>query len=348
MMEAVYVMEPGSWIRRQGAALCIYKDRELVEKVPAEGLKRLVLVGRINLTAPVLDFLISRRVETVFMTPAGRFRARLGIDEHRHVALRKAQYAMLGDDGFALATARIIVAAKTRNMARLLTVRGRAYGSDPLRAAAAGLQAFANRAGEAAAMPQLRGIEGAAAGVYFRAFGHLIRNDRFSFGGRTRRPPLDPVNALLSFVYTMLTNEVLSAIKARGLDPYMGALHEIDYGRPSLACDLVEEYRAFLGDRLVLGLINRQAVAPEDFIYRDNRQTAFRDEAEMKARRPVEMRPGARKALIAGYEAMMQRAVGGGEGYGGTYRGVMLRQVGLFADYLENPGTHYVPFSWRT
>ena len=348
-MDAVYIMEPGSWLRREGATLCVYKDRKLIEKVPAEGLKRLILVGRINLTGPVLDFLITQRVETVFMTPTGRFRARLGIDEHRHVALRKAQYEKLGDTGFALNTARVIVSEKTENMARFLTIRGREYGKEPLRSAAASLKVFAARSATAGCIEQLRGLEGAASRTYFGVFRHLILNERFHFSGRNRRPPLDPLNALLSFVYTLLTNEVLSAIKARGLDPYMGALHEIAYGRPSLACDLVENYRAFLGDRLVLGLINRQAVSPDDFIYRHPENVNYRDEDEMKAKRPVEMKPGARKAFIASYEAMMQRRVAAGDGAaGGTYRWIMLQQVGAFADYLEHPEKGYASFSWRT
>lgn len=348
-MEAVYVMEPGSWIRREGHTLCIYKKKALMEKVPAEGLKRLILVGRVNLTGPVLDYLIAQRVETVFITPTGRFRARLGIDEHRHVALRKAQYLGLSQADFAARTARTIVSAKTENMARLLTIRGREYADETLRSAAAGLKVFAARTQASSAMESIRGLEGAASRTYFSVFGRMIRNNRFHFNGRNRRPPLDPVNAMLSFVYTLLTNEVLSAIKARGLDPYMGSLHEIAYGRPSLACDLVEEYRAFLGDRLVLGLINRRAISPDDFVYRPKASTAYRDEDEMKRLRPVEMKPTARKAFISAYEAMMQRKIAAAdEQGGGSYRWLMLQQAGAFANYLENPESGYVPFAWRT
>jgi CRISPR-associated protein Cas1 len=158
---------------------------------------------------------------------------------------------------------------------------------------------------------------------------------------------VDPVNALLSFVYTLLTNEVASAIKACGLDPYMGALHEISYGRPSLACDLVEEYRTFLGDRLVLGLINRKALSPDDFIYRSIGQRAYTDEKEMQARRPVEMRPPIRRALVSAYEQMMQRAVGRGSGNGKvTYRRLIMEQVRAFGNSLADTGEIYTPFAW--
>ena len=192
----------------------------------------------------------------------------------------------------------------------------------------------------------------------------LIRNPDFTFNGRNRRPPRDPVNALLSFVYTLLTNEVQSAITAGGLDPYLGALHEIDYGRPSLACDLVEEYRAFLGDRMVLGLINRKTISPDDFVYRKNPPAEYADEAEMKARRPVEMKarrpvemkarrpvemkPGTCRAFIAAYEAQMAQTVT----YPPlektiTYRWLIMNQVRRFGEFLENPDTAYQPFVWE-
>ena len=346
-MEAVYVMEPGSYIRREAGTLCVVKEGRIIDRVPAEGLKRLILVGRVNLTGAVLDFLIQRRVETVFMTPTGRFRARLGIDEHRHVAMRKAQYQRLDDAAFAARTARLIVAGKVNNMIRLLLLRGRQYDDEVLRTAAAGLRTLTARLEQAEDPDRIRGMEGAATRVYFRCFGRLIRNNQFTFNGRNRRPPLDPVNALLSFVYTLLTNEVLSAIKASGLDPYMGSLHEISYGRPSLACDLVEEYRVFLGDRLVLGLINRKAIGPQDFIYRPPLQAAYADEKEMHAKRPVEMRPPISRAFVSAYEQMMKRSVTWGPDQRRlTYRWLIMSQVRTFGEYLLDPLKTYSPFVW--
>lgn len=347
-MEALYVIEQGSYLRRMGNSLCVFKNNKRIEDVPAEGLKRLILVGRLNLTGSVLDFLIQRRVETVFMTPTGRFRARIGIDEHRHVALRQAQYKRLGDRAACLEIARRIVAGKAENMYQLLLLRGRQYKDDALRSSAAGLRPLIVRAENADTIDRLRGLEGAIARGYFQVFGRLVRNPRFEFNGRNRRPPRDPVNALLSFVYTLLTNEVLSAVKAIGLDPYMGALHEIAYGRPSLACDLVEEYRVFLGDRLVLGMINRKAVSPDDFVCRRGAQLQFRDENEMKDRRPVEMKPAVMKAFISAYETMMHRRISwGADDRQVSYRGLLLKQARDFAKALLDPHKTYIPFCWR-
>jgi len=311
---------------REASPALVPKGGKVIQQVPAQGLKRLTLVGYASLSGAVLDYLIRNRVETVFMTPTGRYRARLVLDEHRHVALRKAQYGRLADPLFGLKTACVIVRSKLRNMAAFLGLRARQYQEKALRIA----------------------LEGLGTRVYFEVFPLLIRNDRFVFKGRNRRPPRDPVNAMLSFVYTLLTNEVLSAVTACGLDPYLGSLHEVSYGRPSLACDLVEEYRSFLGDRLVLGLINRKAVSPDDFVYRGGAPANFVDEEEMKIKRPVEMKPSINRAFVSSYEGVMQRKVS----YGTvrkktTYRMLIHHQVRAFANHLLDPSDPYRPFEWE-
>ncbi len=142
-------------------------------------------------------------------------------------------------------------------------------------------------------------------------------------------------HAMLSFVYTLLTNEVISAIKTCGLDPYLGSLHEISYGRPSLACDLVEEYRAPVGDRFVLQLLNRKMIRPEDFVYRKPGQKAYTDEKEMTSNRPVEMNPQLYKTFLAAYEQIMQGPSGN--------RNTIQAQVRSFADFLLDKESSYRP-----
>ena len=346
-MDTIYVLEPGTYIRREGKTLKAVKGDKVMDEIPAEGLKRLILIGYVSLSGGVLDFLIQNRIETVFMTPTGRYRARLALDEHRHVARRKAQYLRLSDTAFALDTAKIIVRGKLENTLRFLLLRGRQYDNQVLKIAAVKLKAMITTIEGIRDMEVLRGVEGAGARIYFQSFPDMLKNDDFAFKGRNRRPPLDPVNALLSFVYTLLTNEVLSAVKASGLDPYLGALHEISYGRPSVACDLVEEYRCFLGDRLVLGLINRKAINPDDFIYRKNPPKEFLDENEMKSKRPVEMKPAISRALIAAYEQMMKKEIA----YAPlnkkiSYRWLLLQQARQFGAYLEDEDKTYTPFTW--
>ena len=284
--------------------------------------------------------------KTVFLTATGRFRARLGIDEHRHVQLRQAQYFKLSESTYAATVAARLVAAKLENMAGLLIIRARDYGEARLRVAAAQIRSLKKAAvSDPPDLARLRGLEGAGTRIYFAEFGRMIKNPAFAFNGRNRRPPRDPVNALLSFVYTLLTNDVQSAIKARGLDPYLGTLHEISYGRPSLACDLVEEYRCPLGDRMILGLINRRMIRPDDFVYKAQPPDNFIDEREMKEKRPVVMKPAVMRTFITAYEEMMNRKIRyGKDNSKTTYRAVMHRQVSSFADSLLADGQIYDPF----
>lgn len=339
-------MEPGSYLRMDGGAIAAWKGDQALERIPVNGLKKLILVGRSSLSGAVLDYLIDQRVETVLLTPSGRYRARIGIDEHRHVALRKGQYLNLSDNTFAITAAGRIVAGKIENMANFTLLWTRKYPDEALKLIAIRLKAMAASATGVADLEKLRGWEGAATRLYFLGFSGMVRNDNFTFKGRNRRPPLDPINALLSFVYTLLTNEVLSAVKAVGLDPYLGALHEISYGRPSLACDLVEEYRSFLGDRLVLGLVNRKMITPDDFVYR-KAPAEFVDEEDMRQKRPVEMKPAVRRTFVAAYENMMQRTV-----YYAplkqnlSYRWMIYQQVKRFGEYLVNPEGVYEPHIW--
>lgn len=337
-MESLYVVEQGAYLRKNGDSLDIVKKDQVLESLPAKGLKKLVLTGYVSLSGPVMDFLIKNRVETVFLTPTGRFRARLMIDEHKHVALRKAQYLKLEDPVFKLSVMKVIVAGKLHNMAMFLARRGRDYKEERLGSAAAGLKALKSSLEKALTPDEVRGFEGAGARIYFSVFKFLLRNDLFFFNNRNRRPPMDPVNALLSFVYTLLTNEVISAIKTCGLDPYMGTLHEIAYGRPSLACDLVEEYRCLIGDRFVLNLLNRKMIHPEDFLFRDKTVEAYADEQEMAAKRAVEMKPHLYRTFISSYEEQMQGT--------SSFRRTIHTQARAFAECLLDSGKPYRPITF--
>ena len=169
-MESVYVLEPGSYLRREGGILKLVSGGRTLDEVPAGGLKRLVLIGYVSLTGAVLDFLIQNRIETVFMTPTGRFRARLALDEHRQVALRKAQYLKLSDEAFALATAGIIVKGKITNMYRFLLLRAKQNRKEELKVAAVRLKSMAAAVKETKNLEVLRGMEGAATRIYYSVF----------------------------------------------------------------------------------------------------------------------------------------------------------------------------------
>lgn len=297
-MQTLYVLESGTFLRKEGETLVVCKGKQRIETIPATGLKQLTLAGRASISGAVLDFLINRGIDTVFMTMDGRFRARLLLDDSSHTALRQQQYVRLNDSAYKQEMAAIIVQAKLENQSRLLLRRASQYDQPELRVVGAQIKALGQRCNATADLDTLRGIEGYGSRLYFGAFGLLLRNEAFHFHGRNRRPPRDPINALLSFVYTLFTNEVLNGIKSAGLDPYCGALHEIAAGRPSLACDLVEEWRP-VAERLVLGLVNRRAIQPEDFIIRNEQE---RSEDLL----PVVMKPAAARALIAAYQRQLE------------------------------------------
>jgi len=336
-MDSLYIIEPGCYLRKDGDCLKIMRQKETVQIIPAKGLEQLMLAGRTSLTGPVIDFLISHKVDTVFLTPGGRFRARLLLDDSGHVQLRQKQYIRLGDPGEKKNLAGILVTAKLENQARLLLRRGTQYGVAELREAAVRIRALQRRIPNVDSIETLRGIEGAAARVFFETFSLLIRNDDFHFPGRNRRPPLDPINGLLSFVYTLYTNEVLNAIRAAGLDPYLGALHEVASGRPSLACDLVEEWRVF-GERLVLGLVNRRVVKTDDFIYRSKVDVDG-------GMRPVEMKPSVHKALIQAWRRQLdQRLHYPRTGLETSMKWIIHSQCRSLCEWLKGEINHYVPF----
>jgi CRISPR-associated protein Cas1 len=214
-----------------------------------------------------------------------------------HVRLRLAQYRMLGDEPTALDLARRIVAGKARSQRALVRRHVREHGGgDEERLADRAMRVTLARLDLCATLDQVRGCEGAVAASYFRVFGRMIRADGFAFDGRNRRPPLDPVNALLSLGYTLLFNAVEAAVQVVGLDPYVGALHAVEGARPSLVCDLVEEHRAPLVDRLVLAAINRGAVRPADF-------------EEVGAGEPVVVRREAVKWFVTLFERRLAKAV---------------------------------------
>jgi CRISPR-associated protein Cas1 len=265
-MKTAYITEQGAWLRRSGPVLEVWSAGKRLTELLVHDLDQIVLMGNISLTAAVLDFLIEQRVDTVFMSFHGRFRGRLVHEHSKNVSLRLGQYRRLQEPALALAVGRSIVRGKIANTRTFVMKASRRLGAGEAFAdAVAGLQVMHDRAAEAETLDQLRGYEGQASALYFGLFGRLLRNPDFSFESRNRRPPLDPVNVLLSLGYTLLANAVETAVQIVGLDPYLGALHEIAYGRPSLVCDLMEEYRSLIVDSMVVACINRRAFKADDF-----------------------------------------------------------------------------------
>ena len=235
----------------------------------------------------ISPFLIGKLAEEgkslVFLSKTGRFKARIKGPVSGNILLRKGQYLTYQDPIKTLQIVKAIVAGKIKNSRILVNRSAREAKSEEdsqiLKQTSENLKKLLLNLPGATDINQVRGIEGSAARVYFSTFTEMIKTNRsfFKFLKRTRRPPRDAINCLLSFVYTLLLNDCISAIETVGLDPQLGFLHEVRPGRPSLALDLMEEFRSIFADRLVIALINRKQIQPEDFEIRPGGSVKLKD-----------------------------------------------------------------------
>lgn len=265
-MKSVYITQQGATARREGDVLVVQGREGGRMSVPVFDVDQVVFLGNVVVTPGAFDLLLDRGTDIVMLSPAGRYRGRFVSGVSKNIGLRLKQYDRLREPKAALAFAKAVVMGKLEGQRQVLLRHGRRHGTqDDLRKATVALKASIVRAG-AVALDELRGCEGAGAASYFQVFGSLLRTETLAFKGRSRRPPLDPVNALLSLAYTLLARHVEAAVQVVGLDPYLGALHAVSAGRPSLVCDLMEEYRPLLVDPFVLAVVNKGALGAKDFV----------------------------------------------------------------------------------
>jgi CRISPR-associated protein Cas1 len=262
-MAPLYVVEQGAVLQRDGERVAVRKEGQLLLSVPVFKLDCVVVFGGVQITTQVMALLLANGVEVTFLSADGRLKGRLLPAESRNVVLRLNQYERYRDDAFRLRVSKNIVRGKLANARALVTRYLRNHPDAELTERVHALEDTIVQVGEAKDLDSLRGLEGRGSAVYFSAFGEMIRGE-LAFSGRTRRPPRDPVNAMLSLGYSLLTQELFGATAARGFDPYLGFYHDVRYGRPALALDMVEEFRPVVVDRLVLSLVNRRVFGPED------------------------------------------------------------------------------------
>lgn len=262
-MATLYVTEPGARIEKEYRRLLVTKEDEVLLRVPLRRVTEVVLVGRVGVTTPALHALLQAGVPLLLVGRSGRLAGRLLPPTARNLPLRQAQYRRDEDPAFATEMARCIVASKLRNQ-RVLALRLLRRRPEADRMPLASLYAAETQVSGAPGLDVLRGVEGRGARAYFALYRQAF-DAGWQFAKRTRRPPRDPVNALLSLGYTMLGHALVSALEVVGLDPYLGYFHAEKYGRPALALDLVEEFRAPFVDSLVMTLVNRRMLQEDDF-----------------------------------------------------------------------------------
>ena len=286
-LNTLYVTTQGAWLNKDGENVVISLDNQERGRVPLHTIGGIIGFGRVLISPPLLGACAETGISINFMTEFGRFLARVEGPVSGNVLLRRTQYRWADAAAHRDAIIKSIVAGKVLNQRAVLTRAIRDHGDTSpehertaLNAAADRLAGIVRRLEKPLDGDQLRGAEGEAGLVYFSVFDHLVRGEKplFAFAGRSRRPPLDATNALLSFVYALLTSDVRGALESVGLDPAVGYLHVDRPGRPSLALDLMEEFRPFFADRLVLSLINRRQLSAKDFKTVDNGATLLTDD----------------------------------------------------------------------
>jgi len=286
MSNTLYVTQPKSYLHKEGNTVLVKKEGKRVIQLPIHTVGQIACFGfEISMSPSLMAFCAENGVSIVWLTETGRFLARVEGPIRGNVLLRRQQYKWADDPQKSLEIARCIVAAKINNsrinLLRLMRNQPELTAVEEIQEKADILARLLTQATQYKTVDEIRGIEGEAAGIYFSVFNHQIlqQKETFLFTGRSRRPPRDRVNAVLSYLYTLLVFDLRSSCETVGLDPFVGYLHADRPGRPSLALDLMESFRAPLADRLALSLINRKQLTEKDFIVQGTGEVVMTEEA---------------------------------------------------------------------
>lgn len=339
-LNTLFVTTQGAHLRKEGEAVSVRVNRKERLRVPFINLGSIACFGRVTCSVPLLGACAQRGISITFLTEFGRFLAAVQGFTPGNVLLRREQYRRADDMQASAEIARSCVIGKLANCRTVLRRAAREQtnteSAGALTRAASRLHHSLQTLGKPMELDSLRGVEGESSAAYFDVFDHLItvQKQNFKFTGRSRRPPLDPVNSLLSFLYSVLTNDARSACEAAGLDAAVGFLHRDRPGRPSLALDLMEELRPVLADRLVLSLINRQQVKPSGFT--------------IEPTGGVVMDDATRKAVISAYVQRKQETITHPFLDEKTTLGLVVHlQARLLARHLRGDLDAYPPFTWK-
>ncbi|MBG9737340.1 type I-C CRISPR-associated endonuclease Cas1c [Paenibacillus alvei] len=340
LLNTLYITQPDVYLSLDGDNIVLLKEQEKLGRLPLHNLEAIISFGYTGASPALMGYCADRNISITFLTMSGRFLARVIGQSKGNVVLRKKQYAISEDESWSVKIARNFIVAKIYNHKWMLERMTRDY---PLRIDVAQFKKVSEQLSslmiEVRAcedLERLRGLEGQAAVSYNKVFGHMIlqQQDDFYFHARSRRPPLDNVNAMLSLAYTLLAHDMASALEAVGLDAYVGFLHRDRPGRVSLALDVMEELRGVYADKFVLALINKRILNKDDFFKKENGAVLMTDDA--------------RKKFLDAWQKKKQEKISHpflGENI--SWGLVPHAQALLLARYLRGDLDEYPPFLWK-
>lgn len=339
-LNTLFITTQGAYLSKEGETIVVSINKETKLQLPIHTIQGIVCFGQVSMSPYLMGFCAENKVAISFLTEYGNFLASIQGKISGNVLLRREQYRRADDEIYSSQITRAILMGKIANcrtvLQRALRDHADKVNKDELNEASKNLSWYLNQVQKTDTLNELRGIEGGAANSYFDVFDHLIvtqKND-FKFNKRNRRPPLDEVNCLLSFLYTLLMHDVRSALESVGLDSCVGFLHRDRPGRPGLALDIMEEFRPFLADRLTLSLINREQVHKKEF-----------KKMESGA---VLMNENLRKKVLIAYQKRKQEKITHPYLKENVYIGVLFYiQSLLFARYLRGDIDGYPVFIWK-
>lgn len=340
LLNTLYVTSQDSYLSLDGENVVIVEQEQELGRIPLHNLEAIVSFGYRGASPALMGGCANRNISLCFLTPQGKFLARVTGSVRGNVVLRKRQYDVSNDADIALGIAKNCILGKVYNSRWILERATRDHSLqvdiEKLKRASAFLHDALGNIEKCADIPQLRGYEGEAASIYFGVFNELILQQKkeFVFLGRNKRPPMDNVNAMLSFVYTLLANMTASALETVGLDPYVGFMHTDRPGRVSLALDLMEELRPVLADRFVLTLINKKMVSGKDFTKKEDGAILMSD----KARKNLLTEWQNKKKEVITHPYLGEKVEWGM---------IPFVQAMLLARYLRGDIDEYPPFFWK-
>ena len=347
-MTSVYIREQGAVVGRRGERLVVKKNGDVIEEFPLNQVDQVVVMGNVQLSTQVLTTLVQKEIDVVFLSSYGKYRFRPEGDGSKNVALRQRQLRVVSEGRLALPVAQAIVDGKIHNQRVILQRQANRVerGGRQNRGATvwprdrslfdrslAGMNKMQQAARQVDNLDSLRGYEGKAAAFYFEAIRSLL-DKSWGFERREYYPPPDPFNALLSFAYSLVLKDVRAAVQITGLDLYLGFFHEASRGQPSLALDLMEEWRPLLADALVLEMVNRGTLRPDEFV-RTGRQ-----------RRPVELGEAGVQRVLAAYGSRLSTRLYhplAGPGGQTTIQQALVLQARRIARLIAGKETGYEP-----